>query len=486
MKSMTLLCILTVVGISLTATPVQAKKPAAEVQQATKHQQQPPLLMDRAQIHALNTAISQKMGGPITDETAPMTAEKLKSELSRYQMKRALYHDGRLMTEKEKKELISCAYGRIPSVIPLRYGVTVKRTDLKSFPTGMRAYSAPTDRDFDVFQETTVDPAVPVLIYHEDATGRFLFVRAYFYRGWVPKESVAETDRATWLTYAAPKEKAVVTNRVLTLGKGKDTALYQMGSSLPLEKGHLLLPMRDQAGRLVIQKEKARFDDSLHKGPLPYTEENLLILARRHLGAPYGWGGRKESVDCSALTQDVYRSMGIELPRNSGEQARTTPGVSFQGLSRKALIAVKDIACWKSPLYARTYHDLQRRKKRNPHGDPCLRIQGCQGKGRRSESTCHESRRNTGGNPGKQRRDAAHEGYEGDSDKVEGCQAVTSLRLSPSCGQGRGCQAKAGKDALMLKDRRGKDLTAAPNRVLHLTAETSSQRGLAARTVFCL
>ena len=486
MKSMTLLCILTVVGISLTATPVQAKKPAAEVQQATKHQQQPPLLMDRAQIHALNTAISQKMGGPITDETAPMTAEKLKSELSRYQMKRALYHDGRLMTEKEKKELISCAYGRIPSVIPLRYGVTVKRTDLKSFPTGMRAYSAPTDRDFDVFQETTVDPAVPVLIYHEDATGRFLFVRAYFYRGWVPKESVAETDRATWLTYAAPKEKAVVTNRVLTLGKGKDTALYQMGSSLPLEKGHLLLPMRDQAGRLVIQKEKARFDDSLHKGPLPYTEENLLILARRHLGAPYGWRQKRKR----RLLGPHAGRLSVHGNRAAAKQRRTGPHDTGRFLSRaiakSAPIAVKDIACWKSPLYARTYHDLQRRKKRNPHGDPCLRIQGCQGKGRRSESTCHESRRNTGGNPGKQRRDAAHEGYEGDSDKVEGCQAVTSLRLSPSCGQGRGCQAKAGKDALMLKDRRGKDLTAAPNRVLHLTAETSSQRGLAARTVFCL
>ena len=116
MKSMTLLCILTVVGISLTATPVQAKKPAAEVQQATKHQQQPPLLMDRAQIHALNTAISQKMGGPITDETAPMTAEKLKSELSRYQMKRALYHDGRLMTEKEKKELRGGADGHVLAI----------------------------------------------------------------------------------------------------------------------------------------------------------------------------------------------------------------------------------------------------------------------------------------------------------------------------------------------------------------------------------
>ncbi|ERL16843.1 hypothetical protein HMPREF1246_1050 [Acidaminococcus sp. BV3L6] len=38
----------------------------------------------------------------------------------------------------------------------------------------------------------------------------------------------------------------------------------------------------------------------------------------------------------------------------------------------------------------------------------------------------------------------------------------------------------------MLKDRRAKDLTAAPKRVLHLTAETSSQQGLAARTIFCL
>ena len=87
--------------------------------------------------------------------------------------------------------------------------------------------------------------------------GGLFFVRAYFYRGWVPKENVAETDRTTWLTYAAPKEEAVVTNRVLTLGKGKDTALYQMGSSLPLEKGHLLLPMRDQAGALSSKKKSA-------------------------------------------------------------------------------------------------------------------------------------------------------------------------------------------------------------------------------------
>ena len=278
MKSMTLLCILTVVGISLTATPVQAKKPAAEVQQATKHQQQPPLLMDRAQIHALNTAISQKMGGPITDETAPMTAEKLKSELSRYQMKRALYHDGRLMTEKEKKELISCAYGRIPSVIPLRYGVTVKRTDLKSFPTGMRAYSAPTDRDFDVFQETAVDPAVPVLIYHEDATGRFLFVRAYFYRGWVPKESVAETDRATWLTYAAPKEKAVVQIGSLHWEREKTQPFTKWEAPFPLKRAIFSFPCEIRQAALSSKKKKRVLMTPCTRGPSPTRKKTCLFL----------------------------------------------------------------------------------------------------------------------------------------------------------------------------------------------------------------
>ena len=79
MKSMALLCILSVVEFPSQRPPRTGKKPAAEVQQATKHQQQPPPLMDRTQIHALNTAISKRWAAPSQTKLLPMTAEKLKA-----------------------------------------------------------------------------------------------------------------------------------------------------------------------------------------------------------------------------------------------------------------------------------------------------------------------------------------------------------------------------------------------------------------------
>jgi len=190
-----------------------------------------------------------------------------------------------------------------------------------------------------------VDPSTPVRVYHTNPQGNFIFVRTPHYRGWVPRNKVAITDAKTWQTYANPSAPAVVTGKLLSLKAGTDTQLYQMGTAIPTSNGNLLLPTRDHKGYLQIVPVKANYGADLHQGYLPYTTNNTIQMAFKHLGAPYGWGGMHNSVDCSAFVQDVYKTMGIQLPRNGDEQAQSFPGKSFYGMShQQKLDYIKTVA----------------------------------------------------------------------------------------------------------------------------------------------
>ncbi len=51
--------------------------------------------------------------------------------------------------------------------------------------------------------------------------------------------------------------------------------------------------------------------------------ERLKEIAFQYLGTPYRFGGNSRyGMDCSAFTQDVFRQLGINLPRTAAEQAR--------------------------------------------------------------------------------------------------------------------------------------------------------------------
>ena len=72
-------------------------------------------------------------------------------------------------------------------------------------------------------------------------------------------------------------------------------------------------------------------NEDVTPGFLPFTTENLLRQAFKLLGRRYGWGGTAEGWDCSSLCQDVYRTMGIFLPRNSGSQRRVPSCFDVEG-----------------------------------------------------------------------------------------------------------------------------------------------------------
>ncbi|MDD5036774.1 MAG: NlpC/P60 family protein, partial [Methylococcaceae bacterium] len=65
----------------------------------------------------------------------------------------------------------------------------------------------------------------------------------------------------------------------------------------------------------------AREDMSI--GYLPYTARSVYRQAFKMLNAPYGWGDMYREQDCSRFLQMVFATFGIELPRNSGGQAKT-------------------------------------------------------------------------------------------------------------------------------------------------------------------
>lgn len=284
-------------------------------------------------IAAMDAHMAEAVHGDIRNVKDSIGGAALRAFVTEAAVSPDLYIKGKKITPAFAEELRNNSTARIREENPVAFAIVTERANIRVFPTEVQAFETPADTHFDAWQCSAVDPATPVRVYVYDGTGDFCYVRAPGYRGWIPSRQIALTDRGTWEKFVQPASPAVVTGRLLTLPAGDARQVYQMGAAIPTENGSLLLPVRDASGDLRIISEKPYYNASLHKGYLPYTANNIIAMAFRHLGAPYGWGGLESSVDCSAFVQDVYRTMGIDLPRNSGEQARSFPGKDLRGLT---------------------------------------------------------------------------------------------------------------------------------------------------------
>jgi gamma-D-glutamyl-L-lysine dipeptidyl-peptidase len=61
-----------------------------------------------------------------------------------------------------------------------------------------------------------------------------------------------------------------------------------------------------------------------------FDEHNVVAFSKMFIGAPYHWGGRNlMGIDCSGLTQIVYKLMNIRIPRDASQQANLGETVGF-------------------------------------------------------------------------------------------------------------------------------------------------------------
>lgn len=231
----------------------------------------------------------------------------------------------------------------LPDTLTARFAVTTDRTVVRTFPTWAISKPRP-NSGLDYFQETAVHIWEPVCLLHHSKDGAWVFVQTNNYLGWMPVEDVAYADRDTLAAYVQSDSFAVITSAQTVLGDKK----LDMGARLPMAAGaqdgdkifQVLLP-QVQEGQL---EPLAYALDVQHAsiGHLPYTRSNIIRQALKLNGAVYGWGGMNNSRDCSAVIQDLYRTFGILLPRNTGQQV-FTPGqrMDFSRVSDKLALVKK-------------------------------------------------------------------------------------------------------------------------------------------------
>jgi SH3 domain containing protein/NlpC/P60 family protein len=230
----------------------------------------------------------------------------------------------------------------IPATQATRFGMVVRRSDLRTFPTRLRLFSETGVTDIDRFQEDALFPGTPVAIVHESLDREWLFVVSPRYAAWISRNDVAQGSRDEVLAYTHKEPYVVVTgataHTVFTPERPEVSNLrLDMGQRIPVlsdwpaEKpvngqhpyaAHVIeLPMRADDGSLHFTPALLPRTSDVATDYLPLTRANLIHQGFKFLGERYGWGSSYNARDCSGFVSEVYRSFGVQLPRNTRDQA---------------------------------------------------------------------------------------------------------------------------------------------------------------------
>ncbi|MBZ9686598.1 SH3 domain-containing protein [Clostridium estertheticum] len=263
------------------------------------------------------------------------------------------YHEnGKLVSAEYYNKLIeNCNIYGVMDTNNIKYGITLKKTVMRTFPTYDTVFNIGDNYEFDRFQETAVYPIEPLVILHKSVDNKWYLAQMYNYLAWIPEKDVAVCKKQELFDYHNTEDFIVTTGkRVFTnynpLNEQLSEVKFDMGIKIPLvaineieediygqsPTGNYVvkLPTRNKSGNVEFKLALIARNEEVSRGYLPYTRENILIHTFKFLGERYGWGGTFNSRDCASLIMDVYRTMGIVLPRNAEEQGEFAVGNFYE------------------------------------------------------------------------------------------------------------------------------------------------------------
>ena len=302
------------------------------------------------QLFASNPHMKKPLDRPDSLDGAALKAQI--NEISSLPQSARFYADGKRLSQQDYQPYLdNLNIKGIKARNPLHFGLVVARSAMRTFPTLDRVFNEQMDLDLDRFQETALFPGEAVAILHISTDEQWYLVQNYNYLGWVQSTGIALGKRQEIRRFIDNPHFLVVTGaKVMTSyvpgESGISEVQLDMGVKLPLlndseQQGELYgqstagsyqvkLPVRNDDGSLSIKTALIGRTQDVHQGYLDFTPANVIGQAFKFLGERYGWGHDYNGRDCTGFIGEIYKSFGILMPRNSGQQGNSDYGTNFR------------------------------------------------------------------------------------------------------------------------------------------------------------
>ncbi len=142
------------------------------------------------------------------------------------------------------------------------------------------------------------------------------------YEGWIDQKMFTPISERTYHKIEA--RPFAVTTDVFSLipFEEEQNVMIAAGSTLPC--------WRPYKKEFSIGRDVFEMPFNVSYGQPRNMRKMIVNQAMKYFNAPYLWGGRTPlGIDCSGFTQVIYKTAGMKIPRDAGEQVYHGTAISF-------------------------------------------------------------------------------------------------------------------------------------------------------------